>query len=746
MIKSKHFNKILFTFLSLMLIFTILITYFPDNLSLQSSGKVDMEYESKLFQSDEIMTVDIKIDESTWESMLENATAEEYVVCDIVINGETYNNVGIRPKGNTSLTQIASDDTTDRYSFKIEFDKYVDGQSCYGLDKLVLNNIMSDATYMKEYLAYDMFNYMGVVSSLYSYASITVNGEPWGLYLALEGYEESFAQRNYGYDYGELYKPESTNMGGGKGDDMELPSDDTFKDMQEKMENQGMENQGMDNKGGAFPSGMTPPTDNMANTDSTDNSTNTDNMANSDPQNNTGVPANPNSNNNPDSTTNSDSSSTDESSETQEFSFGNRGNRENMGGNGFGMGEGSTGNGCSLVYTDDEISSYSAIWESSVFDTTDEDYQRVITALKNISEGNLEDYMDIEATLKYAAVNTILVNYDSYFGSLMNNYYLYESDGKLTMLPWDFNLAFAGFNSNDATSAVNSPIDTPVSGTTLEARPFIGKLLEVEEYMDQYHSYLQQMVDEYFNSGLWEVRIAQIDALISEYVKNDATAFYTYDEYKTAVETLKEFGLLRAESIEGQLDGTIPSTEEEQQSNQAALIDASNINITAMGTQGGGQNMGGMNSTFPPMGNMNGAPGNGTSEEDTSGDAEDGIVNEGTTGETNNGTENEDVIGMPENGTDGADNNGMPSGGAMPGGTEMPSGGTMPDGTEMPSGDQMQRPSAPGSTTSTSGTGVPNMPQNQSSIMNQVIYLGIMFGSVIIGIIFAKCYKRRRVK
>lgn len=46
---------------------------------------------------------------------------------------------------------------------------------------------------------------------------ITVNGEEWGLYLAVEGVEESFLQRNYGKDYGELYKPDSTNMGGGRG-------------------------------------------------------------------------------------------------------------------------------------------------------------------------------------------------------------------------------------------------------------------------------------------------------------------------------------------------------------------------------------------------------------------------------------------------------------------------------------------------------------------------------------------------
>ena len=46
---------------------------------------------------------------------------------------------------------------------------------------------------------------------------IYVNGEYWGLYLAVEGVEEAFLERNYGEDYGELYKPDSLSFGGGRG-------------------------------------------------------------------------------------------------------------------------------------------------------------------------------------------------------------------------------------------------------------------------------------------------------------------------------------------------------------------------------------------------------------------------------------------------------------------------------------------------------------------------------------------------
>lgn len=49
-------------------------------------------------------------------------------------------NVGIRPKGNSSLSMVASDDKTDRFSLKIDFGEYVDGQTYHGIRKLALNN------------------------------------------------------------------------------------------------------------------------------------------------------------------------------------------------------------------------------------------------------------------------------------------------------------------------------------------------------------------------------------------------------------------------------------------------------------------------------------------------------------------------------------------------------------------------------------------------------------------------------
>ena len=62
-----------------------------------------------------------------------------------------------------------------------------DALTYHGLDKLCLNNIIQDNTYMKDYLCYQMMQQVGVAAPLCSYAYLTVNGEDWGLYLAVEG-------------------------------------------------------------------------------------------------------------------------------------------------------------------------------------------------------------------------------------------------------------------------------------------------------------------------------------------------------------------------------------------------------------------------------------------------------------------------------------------------------------------------------------------------------------------------------
>ena len=539
MIAHKHATRLAALLMALAVCLCALAQGFAGGLAEAAGGTgVTMEYETKLFDTSEPISVNILIDEADWQSMLENATAEEYVSCDIEINGTRFSSVGIRPKGNTSLSSIASDPDTDRYSFKLEFDHYVDGQTCYGLDKLILNNNYADATSMKEALVYDMFAFLGADASLYNYARVSVNGEYWGLYLALEAVEESFLLRNYGVNYGQLYKPEGMNMGGGKAGGNGGFSPDDLPDMD------GFDPDNLPNRGNFGGEGM--PDAGIFSPD--------------------GAP--------------DFGEAPDGDGQSGEANLA-------AGWGGFsGMGSG----GANLNYSDDDLDSYSTIWEGEVTDSGKKDHQRVVAALRSISAGeNLEQVMDIDNLLLYMAVHIFSVNEDSLSGSMAHNYYLYESNGALNLIPWDYNLAFGGMHGGDATSMVNSAIDDAFSSTD-----FFDTLMADDEYLLAYHECLSRLVSEYVNGGGLDAFYTRTRSLIDELVRDDPTAFYTYDEYDQAAQTLYDLVKLRAQSIEAQLDGSISSTDSGR-SDSDALIDASAYSLQTMGTMNGsrGGGMGG---------------------------------------------------------------------------------------------------------------------------------------------------------
>ena len=119
-----------------------------------------------------------------------------------------------------------------------------------------------------------------------------------------------------------------------------------------------------------------------------------------------------------------------------------------------------------------------------------------------------------------------------------------------------------------------------------EERPLFSKLMEVEEYKERYHGYLTEIAEGYVESGQFSEVLSAVQGVISPYVEKDATAFYSYREFVQAAGTLEAFVLLRAESVEKQLAGEIPSVSGDR-SQDTVLVDASGIDLSTMGMQGG---------------------------------------------------------------------------------------------------------------------------------------------------------------
>lgn len=209
---------------------------------------------------------------------------------------------------------------------------------------------------MKETLIYDMYQYLGADASLYNYAKLSVNGAYWGLYTAVEAVEDSFLLRNYGVSSGKLYKPDSMNLGDA------VPAG--FADNANSVESFSPPQLG----GAGFGEPDFQPSSGAPSVGSSES-------GGADAPSAPGMPAPEGGN--------FDSSS--------------------VGGL---FGKFSASGGADLNYTDDDLDSYSTIWEGEITSTGKADRRRAVTALKNISQGvDLEKYMDIDNLLRYMAVD-----------------------------------------------------------------------------------------------------------------------------------------------------------------------------------------------------------------------------------------------------------------------------------------------------------------------------------------------------
>lgn len=461
MVKHKYVDPICIGAAVLAALLTLLLM-FGEQLGIPRAS-ANPGYVTRLFDDSRVHAIDIQIED--WGAFIEDAEKEEYVACTVEIDGEEFHNIGLRAKGNNSL-RLTEEYGLSRYSLKLEFDQFLDGGNYYGLDKFSLDASFQDNSYLKTYMAYDMMAFMGVPTPLCSYTWVTVNGEDWGLFLAIEEPEEAFTRRNFGNDYGKLYKPDYRSL-----------------------------------------------------------------------------------------------------------------NAEN--------------DDVALKYIDDNPESYPGIFENAKFKVSDADQERVIEALKTLSTGeNLETAVNVDEVLRYFTVQVFVMNWDSYLGYTGHNYFLYEEDGVLSILPWDYNLAFGTYALGmtnpikDADILINYPINTPAEGKVMLNRPLYHNVMKHDEYLTRYHAYFDELLSKYFESGRFEVTLRQAEKRIAPYVQKDPTAFCSFEDHQQAVDTLEQVCLLRAQSVRGQLDGEIPATIRGRQENPDAKVDASEVQLTDLGDFG----------------------------------------------------------------------------------------------------------------------------------------------------------------
>jgi hypothetical protein len=143
----------------------------------------------------------------------------------------------------------------------------------------------------------------------------------------------------------------------------------------------------------------------------------------------------------------------------------------------------------------------------------------------------IEKVLDVDEALRFFAVSAGIVHLDNYIG-IGHNMYLYEVDGKFSIIPWDLNMTFGTFNGGIRKDGIiNYYIDEPTSGP-MNRFPLADRLLSYPPYLEKYHQYIQELLDGPFSLDVILPRVDQLTEMMRPYVKEDTEAFYTYEDWE----------------------------------------------------------------------------------------------------------------------------------------------------------------------------------------------------------------------
>ena len=220
---------------------------------------------------------------------------------------------------------------------------------------------------------------------------------------------------------------------------------------------------------------------------------------------------------------------------------------------------GSTDFGADLVYTDDRIESYSAIFDEAVNKSEEKDNIRLIEILKKLnSKEDLSSVLNTSEIIGYFAGHNFTLSYDSYMGLPVQNYCILEKNGVLSVIAWDYNDAFGDLLSRiypqmTEDEIISWDIDSPLFGVEISDRPLWAWIAESPEYLEEYHTALNSLLENYFESGRAQEEMKRVYNLIRPYVSEDPTFFNTVEEFDEGYADLVDFCLKRTESIRSQL-------------------------------------------------------------------------------------------------------------------------------------------------------------------------------------------------
>lgn len=200
---------------------------YPDWSEFTHGNSTEPQMEEVFPSNVEVKRIDLTISSYNWYMMWSdlsanyryiNSSGSDYTPvwkpCTVSYNGTDWYKVGVRFKGNSSLTAIAMSNSNEKASLKLDFDQYEDSypaltnQRFYGFKQLNLNNNYNDNSLMREKVCSDLFRNFGLASAHTCFCALYINGDYFGVYTIVEEVDDTVIDTQFNDGSGNLYKPD----------------------------------------------------------------------------------------------------------------------------------------------------------------------------------------------------------------------------------------------------------------------------------------------------------------------------------------------------------------------------------------------------------------------------------------------------------------------------------------------------------------------------------------------------------
>jgi hypothetical protein len=151
------------------------------------------------FDDNYLHDVFLTINSKDWQTLKDNYLDNTYYPADFRWRDQTIRNSGIRSRGTGSRSGV-------KPGLRIDFDRYVSGQTFLSEKSFVLRNNTQDASGMHERLSMQLFRRLGLLAPRESHTKVYINNEYAGLFTIVESIDKKFLQANVGEDTGYLFK------------------------------------------------------------------------------------------------------------------------------------------------------------------------------------------------------------------------------------------------------------------------------------------------------------------------------------------------------------------------------------------------------------------------------------------------------------------------------------------------------------------------------------------------------------